>query len=189
MKRIFSFLSNRIMNMTKPHMIYGYRRFDGEFLKNTRISNTVSIGFPQKLHIEDNVFIGHYNVVDASNSIVIGEGCQITNFVSIVTHSSHISLRLYGREYMNNADQKAYQKGEVVIGKYTFVGPHSVIMPDTVIGKGSIVCAYSYVEGKFPDYSVIAGNPAKVIGDTREMDKQYIEMYPDLKEHYSKWAE
>ena len=81
-----------------------------------------------------------------------------------------------------------YQKGEVFIGKYSFIGPHVTIMPNTKIGKGSIVSSHSYVRGEFPDYSIISGNPAKVIGDTRTKDLEIIRKHPELKKNYDEWT-
>ena len=69
-----------------------------------------------------------------------------------------------------------------------FIGPHVTIMPDTHIGKGCIVSAYSYVKGDFPDFSIIAGNPAKVIGDTRTIDESFLKENPSLKSNYDAWA-
>jgi acetyltransferase-like isoleucine patch superfamily enzyme len=83
---------------------------------------------------------------------------------------------------------KGYIRGSVDIGAYTFIGPHAIIMPDTTIGKGSIVAAFSYVKGNFPDFSIIAGNPAKVVGDTRKIDEQYLKEHPELNEYYTEWA-
>jgi len=80
-----------------------------------------------------------------------------------------------------------YLKGKISIGKYSFVGPHSVIMPNTKIGKGSIVSAYSYVRGDFPDYSVIAGNPAVVVGNTKKIDKIFLTEHPELNCFYEEW--
>lgn len=57
-----------------------------------------------------------------------------------------------------------YQKGEfkkIKIDENTWIGNHSVIMDD--IGKGCIVGAGSVVTNAISDYSVVAGNPAKVI--------------------------
>ncbi|MBC8487846.1 MAG: acyltransferase [Bacteroidetes bacterium] len=175
--------------LTQPRMIWGYKRYDGIYLKNTRISNTTFIDNPDKLKIEDHVFIGHFNYIEASNGISIKEGCQITNFISITSHSSHFSIRLYGKHYVDFESHKGYIKGSVIIGKYTFVGPHCVIMPDTIIGKGSIVVAYSNVQGRFPDFSIIKGNPAKVVGDTRNLDSKYLKQNPELKDFYNEWAE
>jgi len=84
-------------------------------------------------------------------------------------------------------DEKIHQTGKVYIGKYTFIDPYCVIMPNTTIEKGCIVSAYSYVKGDFPDFSIIAGNPAKIIEDTRKPDAQYLENYPELKKLYYEW--
>ena len=116
------------------------------------------------------------------------EGCQITNYVSILSHSSHVSVRLYGDQYRTSKDHKGYVRGSVFIGKYTFVGPHSTIMPNTNIGKGSLVAAYSFVTGDFPDFSVIKGNPAKVVGSTKSLDRNFLKD-PEILKMYNKWAE
>lgn len=160
---------------------------DGRSLTNTRISNTVYTTHEKGINLGDNVFIWHHTILDGSNGIIIEEGCQIGAWNGIFTHSSHISIRLYGKEY-KGADMKGYVRGSVHIGKYTFVGPHSVIMPRTKIGKGSIVAAYSMVKGEFPDFSIIAGNPAKVIGDTRKVDESFLRENPELQKYYDEWA-
>ena len=57
-----------------------------------------------------------------------------------------------------------YQKGEfkkIKIGEDTWIGNHSVIMDD--IGRGCIIGAGSVVTQPIDDYSIVAGNPAKVI--------------------------
>lgn len=176
-----------IFKWFKPLMVGKYKLTNGKRLSRTRVSNTTHIGNPENLDISNNVFIGHFNFIDASSGITIQEGCQITNYVSILTHSSHIAIRLYGESYMDTPKKKVYFAEPVSIGKYTFIGPHSIIMPGTNIGKGSLVSAYSYVKGDFPDFSIIAGNPATVVGDTRKMDADYLIQYPELKSFYDKW--
>lgn len=168
-------------------MVSGYKNADGKFLKYTRISNNTYIGHKQKLNIGDNVFIGHFNFIDASNGMTIGEGCQITNYVSLITHSSHISIRLLNKNYVNYSDPPGYIKGSITLGDYTFVGPHCVIMPGSKIGRGCIVSAFSYVQGTFPDFSVIAGQPAKVIGTVNNMDQNMLQHFPELKSNYEAW--
>jgi len=188
MGKFKSRLTHFVFSWFRPVMVGNYRRFDGVKLPQTRISNTVSLQGYEHFDVGDNVYIGHYNFIDASNHLTIEEGCQITNYVSILTHSSHIAIRLYGKKYGKVGPMKAYGTGAVKIGKYTFVGPHSIIMPNTNIGKGCLISAYSYLKGDFPDFSIIAGNPAKVVGDTREMDKEYLEQYPELQEYYNEWS-
>ena len=170
-------------------MIVGYKRSDGVYLAQTRLSNTVDIIWPSKLNLQDNVFVWHHSILECSQGLTIEEGCQIGACVLISTHSSHMSIRLYGSHYIEHAGKHhGYVRGSIKIGKYSFIGPHSVIMAGTTIGKGSIVAAYSLVKGEFPDFAIIAGNPAKVIGDTREKDQGYLEKYPELKKYYDEWA-
>jgi acetyltransferase-like isoleucine patch superfamily enzyme len=190
--KIFRYLASirksRAARNSAPQMIYGYTQ-NGVMLKDTRIGSTTSIVGEEGLILEDNVFIGQFNFIEATNGVFIGEGCQITNYVSIITHSSHIAIRLYGDQYRNTPKPIAYNEGKVNIGKYTFVGPHVTIMPGTTIGKGSIVASHSLVKGTFPDFAIIGGTPATVIGDTREMDEPYLKEHPELRKYYTNWSE
>lgn len=190
MKKVFWRICNLLHKyIAKPRMILGYSNSDGNFLANTRVSNTVEIVAAKNLSLGDNVFIGHYNYIEASHGISIGEGCQLTSFISMTTHSSHNSIRLYGSHYIqHNGQHKGYVIGGIIIGKYTFIGPHTVIMPGSKIGKGSIVSAYSFVKGEFPDFAIIAGNPAVQIGDTREVDNLQLTNYPELCNYYQEWV-
>lgn len=184
---IFNCLNRYI---AKPRMVLGYKNNLGKYLANTRISNTVAIVQAHKLDIANNVFIGHYSILDCSNRLSVGEGCQICAYVQLLTHSSHIAIRLYGKHYIEyNGQHEGYIKGSTSIGEYTFIGPHSVVMPNVHIGKGSIVSAYSYVKaGAYPAFAILAGNPAKIVGDTRTLDAELLESDPNLKQFYNEWA-
>jgi hypothetical protein len=73
------------------------------------------------------------------------------------------------------------------IGAYTFIGPHSVVMPGSRIGRGVLVKAYSYVDGEVPDFAVVAGQPAVVVGDTRELTAPGSKPTRPAR-HYDAWA-
>lgn len=174
----------------KPNVYLIKRNFVSKRkLKNTRASNTSTFVEKEGIDLGDNVFIWHHTIIDGSNGVTIEDGCQIGAWNGIFSHSSHISIRLYGEKYGEIKDMKGYIRGSVFIGKYTFIGPHSVIMPNTKIGKGCLVSAYSYVKGEFPDFSIISGNPAKVIGDTRQLDSKYLDENEELRNYYNQWAE
>ena len=177
----------RIFPNRSPRMIGKIRDNQKKIISKTRISNTTFIDHPESLELGENVYIGHHNFIEASQGITIHEGCQLTSFITMTSHSSHLSLRIYGANYAG-ADMKGYVKGKIEIGRYSFIGPHVTIMPATHIGKGCIVSAYSYVKGDFPDFSIIAGNPAKVIGDTRTIDESFLKENPSLKSNYDAWA-
>lgn len=171
-----------------PTMNYSVK-LNNTLIEDTRIGSTTAIVGEAGLNLGVNVFIGYHNFIEATNGITIEEGCQITNFISILTHSSHNAIRYYGRDYRSSGtDLKGYIKGSVTIGKYTFVGPHVTIMPNTSIGKGSIVSAFSLVKGEFPDFSIIAGNPARVIGSTLDKDESFLMENPELRTMYNNWS-
>ena len=56
----------------------------------------------------------------------------------------------------------------VCIGQNSFIGAGAILLPGTIIGKSCIIGAGSVVKGNVPDYAIVVGNPAKVIGDTRK---------------------
>lgn len=169
-------------------MVWGFVRGDGVFLPNTRISNTSEVFDRPALDVGDHVFIGHFSVLDASGGLHIGEGCQIGFFTGLFSHSSHAAIRLYGRAYVSTPEKQAYFKAPVSLGPYCFVGAHATLLPGTRLGKGCIVSAYSLVSGEFPDFAIIAGNPAQQVGDTRRMDARLLAQHPELQPHYLAWA-
>ena len=121
LNKIMSRIRYGLNRSFRPQMQKGYRLADGTYLERTRISNTTVIDHPENLRLGDNVFIYHYSILEASNGLTIGEGCQIGGWVGIFSHSSHISIRLYGREYLKHRDLKGYVKGPVAVGEYTFI--------------------------------------------------------------------
>lgn len=171
-----------------PRMVGGYALSDGRFLPHTRVSNCARIDGAERLSMGDHVFIGHFSVIDASNGLHIGEGCQIGFFTGLFTHSSHVAIRLYGRNYVHTPVKAAYFRAPVFIGDYTFVGAHATILPGSRIGRGVIVSAYSLVDGEVPDFAIVAGQPAKVVGDTRQLDRRHLRQHPELLASYQAWA-
>ncbi len=156
--------------------------------KRLFLSNMIDITHWSKLDIGDNVFIWHFTILDTFNGIKIGNDCQIGTRVGIFTHSSHNSIRIYNSKYhdVHFDSHHGRKRGSVEIGDCTFVGANSIIMPGTKIGRGCIVGAFSYVTGEFDDFAIIAGNPAKKIGDVRPNDLKLLRKNPELIENYLK---
>ena len=59
----------------------------------------------------------------------------------------------------------------VKIGYGTFVGVNAIILPGVEIGRCCIIGAGAVVTKSMPDYSVVGGNPAKALGDVRELKR------------------
>ena len=59
-------------------------------------------------------------------------------------------------------DYTCYER--VVVGDDCWLGSNAVILPGATLSKGTVVGANAVVTKDFPQYSIIAGMPAKVIG-------------------------
>jgi virginiamycin A acetyltransferase len=54
-------------------------------------------------------------------------------------------------------------KGDTIVGNDVWTGYDALIMPEVKIGNGAIIGARSVVTRDVPAYSIIAGNPARVV--------------------------
>ena len=189
MRALLNRLRRRLWRLLFYRMLFGERAANGRALPHTRIAPSTCIEGPQGLDLADHVFIGQFNFIDATAGLTIGEGVQITNFVSIVSHSSHRAIRLLGRSYASHEGAApGYVKAPIRIGAYSFIGPHSLIEAGSVIGKGAVICAYSQVRGPVPDFAIMAGQPARQVGDVRHGDADLLARHPWLATHYQAWA-
>lgn len=189
LRALINRLRRRLWQALAYRMLFGEQAADGRLLPCTRIAPSTCIEAWQHLVLGDHVFIGQFNFLDASGGLTLEEGVQITNFVSIITHSTHRSLRLTGRLGATlSGERPGDVRGPVHIGAYSFIGPHSLVEAGTRLGRGTLVCAYSAVRGEFPEFAVLAGNPAQVVGDTRERDAPWLARHPEMAEAYRAWA-
>lgn len=83
---------------------------------------------------------------------------------------------LFGPEVLVTAATYRYNDGspvtdqlmneaDVVIGDDVWLATRAVILPGARIGRGAIVAAGAVVRGEIPDYAIVAGSPAKVVGE------------------------
>jgi acetyltransferase-like isoleucine patch superfamily enzyme len=178
----------RLVHALCFRMVFG-EVSQGQARPHTRISPSSCIEHEERLTLGDHVFIGAFNFIEASGGVTLEEGVQITSHVAIVTHSSHRAMRLLGREYVAwPGERPGWVAGPVHIGAYSFIGPKVLIEAGTRLGRGTLVRAGSIVRGEFPDFAVLDGSPARVIGDTRRTDEALLQRHPELRASYESWA-
>ncbi len=68
-----------------------------------------------------------------------------------------------GEEGFDPAHLSEGLRGDTVVGSDVWIGMEAVILPGSRIGDGAIVGARAVVSGAVPPYSVVVGNPARVV--------------------------
>lgn len=192
LRAVINRLRRRLWHAVFFRMLFGEMQ-RGQPQPGTRISPSTCIEQEDRLTLGDDVFIGHFNFIEASSGVCIGSSTQVTNFISIVSHSTHRSVRVAARlsgapAPAADGSQPSDIRAPIEIGPYCFIGPHSVIEAGAVLGKGCLVTAGSRVRGTFGDFAVLSGNPAQVVGDTRTQDARWLAVHPDYLPAYERWA-
>ena len=60
-------------------------------------------------------------------------------------------------------EREAYSNGPIVINDDVWIATDSIILSGVNVGKGAVIAAGSVVVKDVPPYSIVGGNPAKVI--------------------------
>lgn len=132
----------------------------------------VSIGkkfrcFPgARVEVHDNgILIIKNNVAIAQNvHITCGNKIEISSGVCIAPNVCVTDIKHNYTDIGKNILEQDDSYSETLIGKNCFLGYGAVIDHGVILGEGCIVSANSYVsKGDYPAYSIIAGNPAKVV--------------------------
>ncbi len=110
-----------------------------------------------KFFIGSNSGIGDYGIVRTSNYVKIGKNVLIGPRI-FISDSDHSFEDIEKPIYL-----QSIKKGEVIIGDDIFIGANVTILQDVTIGDGSIIGAGTVVTKDVPEYSVVIGNPGKVI--------------------------
>jgi acetyltransferase-like isoleucine patch superfamily enzyme len=126
---------------------------------NLRINRGTTIIGIHNLSVGNRVHFGVDSYLQATGGLEIGDHTLMGPGVKIWTQNHTFT----------DPDafilDSGYDYAPVTIGKDVWVGANSFIMPGATIGDGCVISAFSCVGAKnWPEYSIIAGNPARKIG-------------------------
>ncbi len=175
-------------NPNNKYPIPGYK---GEIYVKPTISNpNITVG--DFTYIADSEFESHVtNFYPWSrDKLIIGKFCQIACGVEFMMNDANHRMNtvstypFYTIEDWNTEPPKAEDmpyKGDTVIGNDVWIGQDAVILPGIHIGDGAIIGADSVVGSYVEPYTIVAGNPAKII--RKRFDDELI----DLMERFKWW--
>ncbi len=127
-----------------------------EFLgyKNSTVYDSATI--IGKVELGEHAWVGPFSMLDGSGSLKIGDYCTISTGVHIYTHDT-VKWTLSGGKH-------PYEYAPVAIGDCCFIGAQTVVLKGCSIGRHCLLAANSLVREDIPSFSIVAGNPAQVIG-------------------------
>ena len=167
-----------------PNVIHPIAGYDKEIYVKPIVKNpNIIVG--DFTYIADSEFESHVtNYYSWSrDKLIIGKFCQIAAGVEFVMNDANHQMNavttfpfytLEGWE-MNTPDPSEMPfKGDTVIGNDVWIGQNVVILPGVHIGDGAIVGANSVVGSDIDPYTIVVGNPAKVL--RKRFDDELIDL-------------
>lgn len=107
-----------------------------------------------------NLTIGNHSVIncavilDARMRLTIGDNVSVSEQVAI-----------YSLQHDIDDPDFRTAGGPVVLSDLVYVGARAIILPGVTVGRGAVVAAGAVVTHDVPDYAVVGGVPARIIGE------------------------
>lgn len=122
------------------------------------------------------------------DKLIIGKFCQIASGVNFVMNGSNHQMNAVSTFpfYIFEGWQQPIPplsemplKGDTIVGNDVWIGQNATILPGVHIGDGAIIGMQSVVGSDVAPYTIVAGNPAKLV--RKRFDDELIEMLLKLK--------
>lgn len=144
-------------------------------------------------HEDYAALLAPYLFPPSPEKLVIGKFCQIAHGVRFITSSANHDMSGFSTYPFNNftMDKKTSQediaalfnipnrKGDTTIGNDVWIGTEALIMPGVSIGDGAIISARAVVTKDVEPYSIVGGNPAKLL--KKRFDENTIQSLQTIK--------
>jgi acetyltransferase-like isoleucine patch superfamily enzyme len=117
------------------------------------VGTMFNLGPKAELHVGDCSVLGGV-VVSSNGRVDIGSYALLS-----------YEVILAGRDFAVPPGDDAPPDAPIFVGDDAWIGARSVLLGGAEIGRGAIVGACSVVTGRVPDFAIVAGNPARVVGE------------------------
>ena len=103
-------------------------------------------------------------------SLSIGRYCSLATELTVILGGEHDIDWVSTYPFISNWNMKHIEhkntpkcRGNIVIEDDVWIGHGVTLLSGTTIGTGSVIGANTVIRGKIPPYSIVCGNPAKII--------------------------
>jgi galactoside O-acetyltransferase len=144
--------------------------------------NNVTIGDNVRIAKRCSVFGSPDNLLEIGADTYVGMNSLLNGFAAKLTIGSNVSIAQNVNIMVDSGPnastvmQKIFpvDKRPVTIGNHVWIGTGSIIMPGVTLGDYCVVAANSFVNKSFDPFTVIGGNPAKLLRTFTEDEKKKI---------------
>jgi len=159
------------------------------YIKPTIKNKNIIVGdFSYFSDVDFENHVTHFYPDFYDDKLIIGKFCQIASGVEFIMNGANHQMQCVSTfpfyifekwdETVPSLDKMPI-KGDTIIGNDVWIGQDAVLLPGVKIGDGVIIGAKSVVGSHVEPYSVVAGNPAKVI--RKRFDNELIALMLKLK--------
>ena len=160
--------------ITAPNIHVGdYTYYDDPVDPTGFETNNILFNYPE---FGDNLIIGKFCSIASGTKFIMGPANH--RISSVTTYPFHVFGGLWSENTPEHLSQLPF-KGDIIVGNDVWFGRECVVMPGVKIGDGAIIAAYSVVTKDIEPYSVVGGNPARLI--KKRFDDELIELLLRLK--------
>ena len=164
-KRTWIHISTRldVIPRNKNHSKNSLKLKEGAFIESGCVVNTWhgNVFFGENSHIGINtIVIGPASI---HNNVHIAQNC----FISGENHNY--------KDISQLLENRGFDIRPVTINQHVWIGANCTVLPGIIIGEHSVVGAGSVVTKDIPPFSVVVGNPARVIKKYNHDKKEWIE--------------
>lgn len=167
--------------------------------ENVHIHRSVQFFSPKTIHLGSNVRIDCFCVLSAGlKGIYVGDHVHLAAGVYLMASGGRLDIESfsglssrvviftasddYSGGYMTNPTIperfRNVTTADVVVKKHSIIGSGSVVMPGVTLGVACSVGALSFVNKSVPGFTIVSGNPLKLIGkrDPKilELEKEFL---------------
>lgn len=134
-----------------------------------RVYGTLESQSSGKITIGSNCCIYNGSIIGSVSAITIGDCVIISNRVHIYDNNNHPTDPETRRQLcMGDFDDPAWgwihaDNAPIVIGDNVWIGEYAAVLKGVTIGEGAIVASHAVVTKDVPPYTIVAGNPARVV--------------------------
>jgi virginiamycin A acetyltransferase len=117
------------------------------------------------------VTVGHGTTIGmrcvVQGPVTIGNYCQLAPHVLVYgqDHPVHHFSTYTGKRLLQGRLSAFHVRTPITIGNGVWIGCNAVVLRGSDIGNGAVVGAGAVVRGVIPAYSIVVGNPARIIGE------------------------